>query len=248
MIEPLQTLHLSSPAVALQANALIFAWLQSRLLIGSFFRVLAYSGSCSFPLFFSVAEGIKSPVSDISMDFSPTPPTSRSRSASRPESQNSNSPQMSRRLEVDTIPHSASFENIQYFASQAQDSDDDDHSSHETDSPGCTVDKRQQFSDQQNSSKSSMEERRKGYEHFYGSEQVLHYPCKAAGDDHQRRCSEGLSGDQGRVQRRQHSASVTGGDLYYGRLVDERKREQMSMGMRRRDKTTGMALLVVQDS
>lgn len=181
------------------------------------------------------------------MDFSPTPPTSRSRSASRPESQNSNSPQMSRRLEVGTIPHTASFENIHYIAGQAnsysQDSDDDDDHSNrdEIDSPTSAADKRHQFVEHQSSSKSSMEEFQKGYDkNLYGSEQVLHYPShRVIKDDPHRRSSDALSGDRGRVQRRQHSASIAGAGLYYGRQVDERGK--MPMGMRRRDKTTGMA-------
>lgn len=169
----------------------------------------------------------------MSMPFPPTPPISRSRSS---DSQaGSDSPQTSRRLEVESIPHVPSFENLNYHArSHSLESDDDDHSSHETDSPLNVADKRQQFSDRKNSSKSSVEDRRRDYGgQLYGSENILSRTHHE--EQPYRRSSEGIGGDRERAQRRQHSASLA---FYGGRL--EGGRERMLIGARRRDKTTGM--------
>lgn len=154
---------------------------------------------------------------------------SSSRSASRPDSQASDSPQTSRRLEVESIPHAPSFENLNYYARHADshsvESDDDDHSSHETDSPMDVADRRQHFNDRQGSSKSSIEDRRREYGHYYGSEKIL---SRSHRDEAYRRSSDGIGGDRARPQRRLHTS------------LDTSKREWILMDGRRRDKTTGM--------
>lgn len=164
-----------------------------------------------------------------------TPPISRTRSASRPLSQASDSPQSYRRgLEVESIPHCPSFENLNYYARHdhshsSLDTDDDDHSTHDTDSIADTAEKRREhFSNRQSTSKSSTEERRRDYgDHYYKSE-VL------SGSHHEdqpfRRASEGIGGRRERIQRMQLSASG-----HFHRADGERVGLLM-----RRDKTTGM--------
>ena len=150
---------------------------------------------CFFP------EAVKSPVTDISLEF-PSPPLSRSRAESRA----SDSPLVSRHLGVEPLSHAPSYESLSYSNSPyAQDSDDDvtnsvtsahSHPHSQSNSFDLADDRRKEYSLSNQGSNSITENelllKRKDYaKHGSISEQVFHVPLLPRDDAAYRRISEG---------------------------------------------------------
>lgn len=180
-----------------------------------------------------LAEGIRSPVSDISMPFPPTPPISRPHFQSHSESRDS-----ACRLEVASIPHVPSYESLQRLSGHSpsyfEELYNNDRSIEEETDYVSPTEKRRRFSDRLSSSRSNssqsrsitsegLADQRAGLaKQLSGSEQVLsHRALRDLTEEEEwhRRSSEGFRNKMGAKW----------------------ESEQSVLRERRRDKKTGMA-------